>query len=244
MCRKTKPFDAFAIQRAARDGHQNRCKTCTQAHHQANTETAKAYAARSYKKNKDRVLTRSAARNAADPQARAAETAARYQRNIVVRKAQIVAWNTANPERRRAIYEQNYDKERERLYRAKWRAANPEQARAAAVAGTNARRARQYGAQVTGPVARTTRRALLDDPCAYCGAPSVEVDHIRPLSRGGWEHESNMVGACRACNASKHRKLLTEWDPIRVRHAAQISLKVAAALEWQVAHVIAVVTRR
>jgi hypothetical protein len=56
-----------------------------------------------------------------------------------------------------------------------------------------------------------------------------------PLICGGWEHESNLVPACKRCNSSKGAKLLMEWRRAdRVAH----SLKVAA--EWaQLAAVVA-----
>jgi 5-methylcytosine-specific restriction endonuclease McrA len=64
----------------------------------------------------------------------------------------------------------------------------------------------------------------------YCAAPAAEVDHVRPLSRGGYEHASNLVPACKSCNSGKKDRLLDEWDPVRVARAAKASKKVKA--EW------------
>lgn len=72
---------------------------------------------------------------------------------------------------------------------------------------------------------------LKSGPCVYCGAPSEDVDHIRPLSQGGVHHESNLVPACMRCNRGKHSQLLTEWDDVRVAHAVKRSPKVRA--EWK-----------
>ena len=67
--------------------------------------------------------------------------------------------------------------------------------------------------------------------CVYCAAPAATVDHVRPLARGGWEHESNLVPACRWCNSSKGTRLLTEWRRVeRVAHGVASSSKVAK--EW------------
>jgi 5-methylcytosine-specific restriction endonuclease McrA len=55
------------------------------------------------------------------------------------------------------------------------------------------------------------RPTLLADPCAYCGDPSREIDHIVPTamddasngySACDWNH-TNMIGACRRCNRRK-----------------------------------------
>ena len=104
--------------------------------------------------------------------------------------------------------------------------------RAQAVSRAHARRAREIAAEVAGPVLPEVYAAIrASGPCVYCAAPAPHVDHVRPLSRGGWEHECNLVPACAACNFSKGAKLLTEWDrPVLVAHAVEHSPKVAA--EW------------
>lgn len=52
--------------------------------------------------------------------------------------------------------------------------------------------------------------------CQYCGAaaPDVElhVDHFVPLSAGGGNETSNLVTACRTCNAGKGVRLLGGAD--------------------------------
>lgn len=96
----------------------------------------------------------------------------------------------------------------------------------------NTRRARKQSAEVAGPVpASAYREIIASGLCVYCGAPAEHVDHIRPLARGGFEIESNLVAACSACNLSKGAKLLTEWSPDRVAYAVSISPLVAAEYE-------------
>lgn len=54
--------------------------------------------------------------------------------------------------------------------------------------------------------------------CAYCSAPltrhTVEIDHVIPVADGGSGWASNLVPACRSCNAKKHTK---RWLPARLR---------------------------
>lgn len=66
--------------------------------------------------------------------------------------------------------------------------------------------------------------------CVYCGRPAGCIDHVRPVSRGGSDDESNRVGCCLACNASKRDKLITEWIPARVLRAVAVEPKVYAEL--------------
>ena len=50
--------------------------------------------------------------------------------------------------------------------------------------------------------------------CQYCGKtpPSVilEVDHIQPVSKGGKDHQDNLLTACFDCNRGKSDGLLTD----------------------------------
>jgi hypothetical protein len=52
--------------------------------------------------------------------------------------------------------------------------------------------------------------------CVYCGAPTTDLDHLRPLVRNklptGFLHEiRNLVPACGPCNQSKSGKEWREW---------------------------------
>jgi len=49
--------------------------------------------------------------------------------------------------------------------------------------------------------------------CAYCGGPdeSLQKDCVLPISRGGRYTVSNVVPACRSCNASKSNDEVTSW---------------------------------
>jgi 5-methylcytosine-specific restriction endonuclease McrA len=93
----------------------------------------------------------------------------------------------------------------------------------------NRRRAQRQLSSITGPISYAIyRQILFSGPCVYCGREAMEVDHIRPLSRGGWEHEINLVPACGNCNHTKSDKLLTEWNKTRVTYGRAHSPKVAA----------------
>src|SRR3546814_9225126 len=58
------------------------------------------------------------------------------------------------------------------------------------------------------------RKAILaKGACAYCGSASgpFHIDHVKPFSRGGSNHRSNLKLACRDCNLSKSNKPLSKW---------------------------------
>lgn len=46
--------------------------------------------------------------------------------------------------------------------------------------------------------------------CQYCGAPATEVDHVKPVSRGGTHDLNNLVASCKKCNAEKNIQQRTQ----------------------------------
>jgi 5-methylcytosine-specific restriction endonuclease McrA len=68
--------------------------------------------------------------------------------------------------------------------------------------------------------------------CAYCGKGDVplEIEHIRPRSRGGSDRISNLCLACHECNQAKGNKTAAEWGHPQVEKQAQAPLKDAAAV--------------
>lgn len=56
--------------------------------------------------------------------------------------------------------------------------------------------------------------------CAYCGFDGssfegwlfLEVDHLRPQSKGGTDEPENLVTACKACNAMKGADVYADCD--------------------------------
>lgn len=58
--------------------------------------------------------------------------------------------------------------------------------------------------------------AKTDGKCAYCGTDeNMTIDHMVPVGRGGTDDFSNLLPACRACNADKRHMTHDEymsWD--------------------------------
>ncbi len=63
-------------------------------------------------------------------------------------------------------------------------------------------------------VSDSDERSVLEaEQCYYCADLLLprQVDHFRPLSRGGTNKRSNLVAACIACNSQKRGMLVHEW---------------------------------
>jgi 5-methylcytosine-specific restriction endonuclease McrA len=57
-----------------------------------------------------------------------------------------------------------------------------------------------------GPLSAETLTLLpvvFNDPCAYCGCPAGELDHIDAFGSNEWD---NLTSCCRSCNRSKHQR--------------------------------------
>lgn len=53
---------------------------------------------------------------------------------------------------------------------------------------------------------------LVEGACRVCGSPDeLEVDHIKPWSRGGTHKRKNLQPLCMPCNRSKGSKTMKEW---------------------------------
>lgn len=76
--------------------------------------------------------------------------------------------------------------------------------------------------------------------CRYCGAMAPDakltIDHVMPVALGGTDDSSNLVTACRDCNAGKTS---TMPDEKVVADVAAADLKLAAALRQAAAEVLA-----
>ena len=57
--------------------------------------------------------------------------------------------------------------------------------------------------------------------CQYCGAAApdviLEVDHIKPVSKGGGNDLLNLVTSCRDCNRGKTNKELSDDSAVKVQ---------------------------
>jgi 5-methylcytosine-specific restriction endonuclease McrA len=75
-------------------------------------------------------------------------------------------------------------------------------------------------------VRQTTRLALyLRDglACAYCGVSAEDggqltLDHIKPHSKGGDNHTSNLVTCCHQCNTKRGNKSVAKFAQDRADH--------------------------
>ena len=125
-------------------------------------------------------------------------------------------WRAENPERARQITNEAVARwearnpEIKRARNARWRAENPE----LTIEAAHRRRARLRETLPDFTVEQW--EALLEEfgyACAYCQARDVplEREHMTPISRGGRHTASNVVPACRSCNARKGAKNLLEF---------------------------------
>jgi 5-methylcytosine-specific restriction endonuclease McrA len=148
-------------------------------------------------------------------------------RSVLKRKS-YARYRAANSEKR-AAYERTRPRRDYQPYReanralinsrAKaWRDANPERTRDSLrryvqnhpdrINARNARRrALKRGATVIRFTAEQLKQRLSMYPgCWMCGGPKEDVDHVKPLTKGGPHMLANLRPACRVCNNDKRNK--------------------------------------
>lgn len=89
---------------------------------------------------------------------------------------------------------------------------------------------RRWNARYCSDRCREARSGRMGAPpvgarCAYCELDATEYDNAVPTSRGGAHHPTNLVPACKGCNAQKGGRTPEEFAAWR----ADRRLRVAAA---------------
>ena len=163
-------------------------------------------------------------------------TAAGYERHRRAGEAPCGECRAADNEKRRRYYAANVDvaraKRREyaREHRAvmsarakEWDAANPERRRKRGRENQARRRARILG---TGSIPFTPEQLALRlsmwPGCWVCGGSPTEVDHVKPLAKGGAHMLANLRPICQHCNRTKHKRWPFEAAPHKEKASSAI----------------------
>lgn len=199
----------------------------------ANREARKKAAREHRAKNLERYRAYDRERGVAQPERKKASNKKAYRDKPELFKARAKARREANPEAERERNKRWHaeNKERSLELRVGWYTRNIEHARD--LARKQAAKDRDKGR-----LNLQRRRARLRDSsspgvtkaqwlavcsayvdreglqlCSYCARRCARptIDHVVPISRGGRDAPDNVRPACRRCNASKGKKLLSEW---------------------------------
>lgn len=115
--------------------------------------------------------------------------------------------------RRKRYTKEHYSDSQIRV--ARWKTFNPERDRALTKNEKARRRARLL--ENGGVFDCSDKIQLLNQErfCHWCCVALTEenrsIDHVVPIARGGRHHPDNLVAACKPCNCSKGKKLISEW---------------------------------
>lgn len=187
-CKVTKPKSEYHRSRSRSDGCSGYCKVCMR-------ERRRVW----YLANRERVLEENARWKAENPDRVRAIAQAWHAKNAVRLRAQNAAWYQANRARmleaRAAWRAQNPD------YWNRWNAANPDAVRSK----RDRRRANRMNAPTIPftPDQLRERMRYWGNRCWVCGSSGDEVDHVKPLNKGGAHALCNLRPICRSCNARK-----------------------------------------
>lgn len=182
---------------------------CQKANRRRNAEAIKAGKRRYRQANIERIRARD---NARTTEQRRASMQAYYQR----KRDEILAYNQtpAAMHRARELARARYarDPSAKRAAALRWAKENPEKAKAI----KDRRRARKAGTVSLDftPEQQAERMAYFGNRCWMCSGEGGHIDHVKPVSRGGWHALCNMRPVCPSCNASKKDQwpIDTRWS--------------------------------
>jgi 5-methylcytosine-specific restriction endonuclease McrA len=181
VCGTTKPLSGYFKQASQPDGHTPRCKACGKI-----AKAAKWAVSGAEESAKRRAVYRD------NPEYRDAMRARRrayYNANREKAVAATAAWVRAHPEnykRSHKKWEQSHVEIRREYVRRRYAA-------------------RKAGRRVPFTLAQLRQKmAYWGNRCWMCGCEATEIDHVKPLSKGGLDILCNLRPACRTCNSGKY----------------------------------------
>lgn len=208
-CLELKPLTDFGLERRVADGHLAKCKVCAKTasaeYRRNNPDNHRKY----YEQVLKPKLPEKRAAYAADSRIREAVSARKkawYKQNQKKAVAYTTAWVAENADKRREymkVYRsrpeyRDYDNAASRKYRA-----NPANKQALS------HRQMQYTYRKLGAAGVSTKTQLkarwdyYGGKCWLCGIDATEMDHVKPLTKGGSNWPGNLRPICRSCNARK-----------------------------------------
>ena len=206
VCGVSKPYEEYHLELRVKNRRAARCKDCgikyNREYRLDNKDKVRAY-------SKEIVQPRTIDKYKTDEDFRdkiRAKNRASYARNAEKRKATVRAYAAANKEKI-AKDKKVYRSLPENLAKANAKSAiyraDPKNKPILALRSGNYAR-RKYNAE--GTATREQIQARIDyysGNCWICHNPGKELDHVKPLSKGGSGWPANLRPICRSCNARK-----------------------------------------
>jgi 5-methylcytosine-specific restriction endonuclease McrA len=220
-CERTPDEVPFRLDPRAPDGLGAYCKPCerdyNRDHFRRNRDARLADNRVRYHRNRERYLAAQRLYRVANIDRIRAYDRERSRGNRTnIERARL--WRLANPERYSVVKHAWYVANRPRIAEASraWRERNPVRYRQLRCEAQSRRRVRQRG--FDGKIERIDRRAIWERDggiCGLCARPVrfqiMELDHIKPLARGGEHTASNVQPTHRRCNRRKAAQEVPRW---------------------------------
>lgn len=214
-CKTEKQEYEFGKRKSAKDGFHPWCKDCIRQYsrdrYKKNSESIKA-ASQSYRDaNRDLVRSRDRAHFKTEKEKRSEWFSEYYQknRNSILKRVSEYGKKHRHKKREheKKYREKNRGKRREQSRRYYYKVPK-EQLRKKAIRNSHIRRARKRNnAIIAFSQGRLEERmAFWKNKCWMCGGSYDEIDHVKPLSKGGLHALVNLRPICHDCNMRKSNK--------------------------------------
>ncbi len=139
-------------------------------------------------------------------------------------RAAAIAWQEAHPEEYKESQKRSKAKNPKRVQAVHkiWCKKNPDKIRLYNQKAKHRRRMLLENQPDVDMIKWKETLVLFDYKCLYCRSEARTLDHVIPVTRGGTNHHTNCVPACKRCNSSKGNKDLGHW--LRVARIAKEAL--------------------
>lgn len=220
-CGHAGPLEDFVKAKRSKYGRDRICKPCVAAH-----------VRRWARDNPEKVKAAAARWTQANPERRREINRVWAQKNYVPRP-RVKFTEEEMKQRRRDQDQRRYEKERARrvAQAREWAAANPDRAREIARFAAQRRRQRlavgRFGS--IEPAVLAAKIAFWGDRCWICHGEWSQIDHVKPVARGGRHLLANLRPICGHCNRRKSARWpLSDVTALaeRIRHERTLGGRV------------------
>ncbi len=139
--------------------------------------------------------------------------------NIIKCIDRVNQWRKDNPKKNRESAKKTRDKylkehpEEGIVKLEKWKKEHPERIKLKNYLNVLRRRARmKSGMDIKIDYDALIQKSKMFFGCCYCGDEGkLQIDHLKPISKGGYNNKQNLFMACGRCNSSKNAKDWKDW---------------------------------
>ena len=187
------------------------CRQCKHEKYMENRDHYIEKSRRYYQENKDIIAEKMKEYHIKNKEHKKEYDKKYREKNKEVDKERLKKYYEENKDKLREYHKKYYEENKDKIKETnnKWKLNNIEKVRLSKKKRKNKRK--ELKADLTVQEWDYIKE-YFNNSCAYCGVEcELEQEHFIPVTKGGEYTKSNIITACRSCNASKGNRDFSEW---------------------------------